>query len=185
MAGEVVVDALPYIDQGYDEPGVREGVSKMFIKNDLVWPLILPYLLSNWRSVNVKSYPSAGCSRGDGHGTVVLIVNGIYLSFLLRHFYWVTSWSNALGSMASNRIGYGHLKIHNCIGPLEKIFTRIHFQTKYLPEQVSERPSMVIKMTISPSILRPHQISWTRTFQSSRRHLPSCLTGIRITVLSI
>ncbi|CAB0001717.1 unnamed protein product, partial [Nesidiocoris tenuis] len=26
MAGEVVVDALPYIDQGYDEPGVREGV---------------------------------------------------------------------------------------------------------------------------------------------------------------
>lgn len=28
MAGEVVVDALPYIDQGYDEPGVREAVSK-------------------------------------------------------------------------------------------------------------------------------------------------------------
>lgn len=27
MAGEVVVDALPYIDQGYDEPGVREAVS--------------------------------------------------------------------------------------------------------------------------------------------------------------
>jgi hypothetical protein len=26
MAGEVVVDALPYIDQGYDEPGVREAV---------------------------------------------------------------------------------------------------------------------------------------------------------------
>uniref|UniRef100_A0A023F585 Pre-mRNA-splicing factor SPF27 n=1 Tax=Triatoma infestans TaxID=30076 RepID=A0A023F585_TRIIF len=25
MAGEVFVDALPYIDQGYDEPGVREG----------------------------------------------------------------------------------------------------------------------------------------------------------------
>ncbi|KAF7264332.1 BCAS2 pre-mRNA processing factor [Rhynchophorus ferrugineus] len=25
MAGEVVVDALPYIDQGYDEPGVREA----------------------------------------------------------------------------------------------------------------------------------------------------------------
>lgn len=23
----VVVDALPYIDQGYDEPGVREAVS--------------------------------------------------------------------------------------------------------------------------------------------------------------
>lgn len=31
MAGEVFVDALPYIDQGYDEPGVREGVS--FFKN--------------------------------------------------------------------------------------------------------------------------------------------------------
>ncbi|KAK2191398.1 hypothetical protein NP493_53g08080 [Ridgeia piscesae] len=25
MAGEVVVDALPYFDQGYDEPGVREA----------------------------------------------------------------------------------------------------------------------------------------------------------------
>lgn len=30
MAGEVVVDALPYIDQGYDEPGVREAVGKEF-----------------------------------------------------------------------------------------------------------------------------------------------------------
>lgn len=29
MAGEVVVDALPYIDQGYDDPGVREAVSIM------------------------------------------------------------------------------------------------------------------------------------------------------------
>lgn len=26
MAGEVIVDALPYIDQGYDEPGIREAV---------------------------------------------------------------------------------------------------------------------------------------------------------------
>lgn len=26
MAGEVVVDALPYFDQGYDEPGVRDAV---------------------------------------------------------------------------------------------------------------------------------------------------------------
>ena len=25
MAGEVVVDALPYYDQGYDEPGVRDA----------------------------------------------------------------------------------------------------------------------------------------------------------------
>lgn len=30
MAGEVVVDALPYIDQGYDEPGVREAVRGLF-----------------------------------------------------------------------------------------------------------------------------------------------------------
>ncbi|CAG2059180.1 unnamed protein product [Timema podura] len=29
MAGEVVVDALPYIDQGYDEPGVREATEIM------------------------------------------------------------------------------------------------------------------------------------------------------------
>ncbi|XP_054716541.1 pre-mRNA-splicing factor SPF27-like [Uloborus diversus] len=29
MAGEVIVDALPYIDQGYDEPGVRDAVFAM------------------------------------------------------------------------------------------------------------------------------------------------------------
>jgi hypothetical protein len=27
MAGEVFVDALPYIDQGYEDPGVKEAVS--------------------------------------------------------------------------------------------------------------------------------------------------------------
>jgi len=27
MTNEVIVDALPYIDQGYDEPGIREAVS--------------------------------------------------------------------------------------------------------------------------------------------------------------
>lgn len=27
MSEDVVVDALPYIDQGYDDPGVREAVS--------------------------------------------------------------------------------------------------------------------------------------------------------------
>ena len=27
MASEVQLDALPYVDQGYDEPGVREAVS--------------------------------------------------------------------------------------------------------------------------------------------------------------
>lgn len=31
MAGEVIVDALPYIDQGYDEPGVREAVRVTFV----------------------------------------------------------------------------------------------------------------------------------------------------------
>jgi len=31
MAGEVIVDALPYIDQGYDEPGVREAVNEIYI----------------------------------------------------------------------------------------------------------------------------------------------------------
>jgi len=30
MAGEVVVDALPYFDQGYDDQGVREAVSKKY-----------------------------------------------------------------------------------------------------------------------------------------------------------
>ncbi|CAH1707936.1 pre-mRNA-splicing factor SPF27 [Aphis gossypii] len=29
MAGEVIVDALPYIDQGYDEPGIREAAISM------------------------------------------------------------------------------------------------------------------------------------------------------------
>lgn len=27
MTSDILVDALPYIDQGYDEPGVREAVS--------------------------------------------------------------------------------------------------------------------------------------------------------------
>lgn len=30
VAGDVVVDALPYFDQGYDAPGVREAVSTVF-----------------------------------------------------------------------------------------------------------------------------------------------------------
>ena len=29
MANEVIVDALPYIDHGYDEPGVREAALAM------------------------------------------------------------------------------------------------------------------------------------------------------------
>ena len=31
-SNQVVVDALPYIDLGYDEPGVREAV------RDICWP---------------------------------------------------------------------------------------------------------------------------------------------------
>lgn len=27
MSQDIIVDALPYIDTGYDEPGVRENVS--------------------------------------------------------------------------------------------------------------------------------------------------------------
>ena len=30
MSHEVVPDALPYVDQGYDEPGVREMVSRTY-----------------------------------------------------------------------------------------------------------------------------------------------------------
>ena len=29
--GEVLVDALPYIDLGYDDPGVRESVSNLVL----------------------------------------------------------------------------------------------------------------------------------------------------------
>jgi len=31
MSGEVLVDALPYIDLGYDEPGVKQAVSNLKI----------------------------------------------------------------------------------------------------------------------------------------------------------
>jgi hypothetical protein len=31
MSGEVLVDALPYIDLGYDEPGVKQAVSNLQI----------------------------------------------------------------------------------------------------------------------------------------------------------
>lgn len=36
MAGEVIVDALPYIDQGYDDAGVRESVSSATIVEECV-----------------------------------------------------------------------------------------------------------------------------------------------------
>lgn len=36
MANEVLVDALPYIDQGYEDPGVREAVIFIFKINQEV-----------------------------------------------------------------------------------------------------------------------------------------------------
>lgn len=36
MAGEVLVDALPYIDFGYDEAGVKQAVSSSIIYNSLI-----------------------------------------------------------------------------------------------------------------------------------------------------
>ena len=33
MSSEVIVDALPYIDQGYDEPGVREAALALVEEN--------------------------------------------------------------------------------------------------------------------------------------------------------
>jgi hypothetical protein len=36
MAGEVLVDALPYIDSGYDDSGVRETVSNANIQQMLI-----------------------------------------------------------------------------------------------------------------------------------------------------
>ena len=32
MGSEMYLDALPYIDQGYEEPGIREAVSSMYYK---------------------------------------------------------------------------------------------------------------------------------------------------------
>ncbi len=42
MAGEVLIDALPYIDLGYDEPGVKQLVIKI-----LNFELKSSYLISN------------------------------------------------------------------------------------------------------------------------------------------
>lgn len=43
-----LVDALPYIDGGYDEPGVREAVSSIWFNSIvvLIWLLWLPKVLS-------------------------------------------------------------------------------------------------------------------------------------------
>lgn len=45
MAGEVIVDALPYIDQGYEEPGVRDAVSNR-----------VPFLLQLNKISSVKNW---------------------------------------------------------------------------------------------------------------------------------
>lgn len=41
MAEEVLVDALPYFDSGYDEPGVRQAVSALIKFNSKKSPLML------------------------------------------------------------------------------------------------------------------------------------------------
>ena len=40
MSHEVVPDALPYVDQGYDEPGVREMVSITYIHVFIMFSLV-------------------------------------------------------------------------------------------------------------------------------------------------
>lgn len=45
VAGEVFVDALPYFDQGYDAPGVREAVSTQYtIVRVQLWVKAQPYV---------------------------------------------------------------------------------------------------------------------------------------------
>lgn len=41
MSQDVIVDALPYIDTGYDEPGVREAVS---IFSNLTYELLVVFI---------------------------------------------------------------------------------------------------------------------------------------------
>lgn len=50
MAGEVVVDALPYIDQGYDDPGVREAV-RIFVSSYVVNLIALFRKSLLWHSI--------------------------------------------------------------------------------------------------------------------------------------
>lgn len=56
MAGEVLVDALPYIDLGYDDPGVREAVSAEMngiIRGDMTEVFVLPWQCSQFYVVLV------------------------------------------------------------------------------------------------------------------------------------
>lgn len=60
VAGEAVVDALPYFDQGYEAPGVREAVSEGLAG------------AGGWEQRRARGRPStgpssfAGCGAGGG-----------------------------------------------------------------------------------------------------------------------
>lgn len=60
MAGEVLVDALPYIDQGYDDPGVREAVSTMIIL------LFISWISEVWASPTINRENSSTCTALAG-----------------------------------------------------------------------------------------------------------------------
>lgn len=55
MTGEVVVDALPYIDHGYDEPGVREAALAMVEEETRRYRPTKNYL-DHLPSLNLNSY---------------------------------------------------------------------------------------------------------------------------------
>ena len=41
MSGDVLVDALPYIDSGYDEPGVKQAVNILAFIENIIFNLTL------------------------------------------------------------------------------------------------------------------------------------------------
>lgn len=55
MAGEVIVDALPYIDQGYDEPGIREAVSICKASDWIIVLILIIILFINRQSVWLRT----------------------------------------------------------------------------------------------------------------------------------
>lgn len=60
VAGEVVVDALPYFDQGYEAPGVREAVSSGYLCSwpSACWPLVLEEASYNLRPLSWPPFRS-------------------------------------------------------------------------------------------------------------------------------
>ena len=52
--GEVQLDALPYSDQGYEEPGVREMVSFKKSNHDHVYILIFWGRLLEWSKMKLS-----------------------------------------------------------------------------------------------------------------------------------